>query len=449
MTSAKPIHKCARLAIVGGVSALALTIAVPYPAAAAPAPCERAEGYAAQSGAQLLRVDRLEGGEVGRISNVGVVEAKSALVADATVNSAAITRLLDADMRTPYTAPLIQQAPPTNATAARRATVAGEIGPFGMKKGTLTSHARWDPRMACGRAAGEATRAEAAVRGVRIGHLMRVPQPTRSRSTTAMAAGDRTIAGAELKVPAFDLLGGAVHVKVVRPPSLSARMSTKDGGEVRYVPPVLEVSGDGVRTRRLDEPGDEFELALKGDRTESDSGSSTVDEMTGGVPLHLPTVPGLPRIGDPEKSAQAAGSGTRVRITLGDVRRATAGHAIAAKATAIRIALTEASSDDPEADGHTGTSGQSADNYSGTATDRGRVVLDLGVGLLEAAAVAPEPHTGGAKGGVQGAVSAAGAGAGLPITGSPVALVAIGGGALVLAGVAALALGTRRRRLRP
>src|SRR5690349_12446070 len=34
--------------------------APPLPAYAAPAPCERAEGYAAQSGVELLRIDRLE-----------------------------------------------------------------------------------------------------------------------------------------------------------------------------------------------------------------------------------------------------------------------------------------------------------------------------------------------------------------------------------------------------
>src|SRR5689334_6527140 len=42
------------------------SVVAPTPAYAAPAPCERAEGYAAQSGAELLRIDRLEvrgGGE--------------------------------------------------------------------------------------------------------------------------------------------------------------------------------------------------------------------------------------------------------------------------------------------------------------------------------------------------------------------------------------------------
>src|SRR3954462_8334491 len=38
----------------------ASTLTAPLPAIAAPAPCERAENYAAQSGAELLRINRLE-----------------------------------------------------------------------------------------------------------------------------------------------------------------------------------------------------------------------------------------------------------------------------------------------------------------------------------------------------------------------------------------------------
>lgn len=439
MTSAR---KPARVSLVCGLSAATLAIAFPRAAAAAPAPCERAEAYAAQSGAQLFRVDRLAGAQ---ISNVGVAEAKSALVAQAAVNSAAITRMLDADKGTPHTDPLSQHAPPTNAAAARRVTEAGEIGPFALGQGTMISHARWDPRMACGRVAEQATRAEAAVRGAGIGDVMLAPRSIRSRSTTALASGGRTIANADVKLPEFDLLDSAMHVKVVRSPSLSARMSTKDGGEVRYVPPALLVSGDGVRTRRLDKPGDTFEVAVEGARSESATSSSTVDDMTGGAPLRLPTVHGLPRLGDPEKSVQAGGPGTRVRITLGDVRQAAAGHAIAAKATAIQIAITDAPARDEKAADQTGAPRRDAGDRPGYD----RTSTDLGVGLLEAAAVAPEPRAGGGRGGVPGAVSADGAGAGLPITGAPAAFIAIGGVALVIAGAAALAFGPRRRRLRP
>ena len=434
MTSASSTRKRARLA--SAVGAMALTLAVPSPAAAAPAPCERAEEYAAQSGAELFHIDRL-GGDDG-ISDVGLAQAKSALVASATVNSAAVTRLLDADRPGTFTEPLIQQAPPTNATPVRRSIGSDEIGPFALGRGVLTSHAQWDPRMACGRSVGEVTRAEATLHDAAIGALLRIPPKTRSRSTTVLDAGGRTVATAGVDVTAFDLLDGAVHVRVVRPPALTARMSTKDGGTVAYQPAILEVSGSGISTRRLTAPGDELELVLD-DEVDTRAESSTVEKVAGGVPLALPAIPGLPRIGSHEESAHAVGAGTRLRIGLGKVRQAAAGHAIAAKATAIRVALTQAPADDG--------SERDSDGYGASRPDRGRVVLDFGVGLLEAAAVAPEPRSGG-RGGVQG-VAAGGMGAGLPITGSPVVVVAIGGAVLVIAGAAALAFGARRRRFRP
>jgi hypothetical protein len=450
MTFARPDRKRGRLNVVRGMSAVAavaLTLAVPRQAAAAPAPCERAEQYAAQSGAELLHVDRLEGADYGRVSNAGLAEAKSALVADATVNSAAVARLLDADQGGDITHPLIQQAPPTNPTGTRQPTDAGEVGPFAFGNGSLTSHAQWDPRMACGRAAGEVTRADAAVRDVGVGELIRLGQKVRSRSTTALAAGGRTVAAAAINLTQFDLLDGAVHVKVVRPPTLTARMSIKDGGEVRYVPAAVELSGNGIRTTRLSAAGAEVELALT-DETDTRAESSTVEELAGGPPLPLPAVRGLPGLGGEEESAPARGPGTRLRITLGKVRQAAAGHAIAAKATAIRITITKAPADDAKADDRAGAAESGPDGYGGTAPDRDRAVLDLGIGLLEAAAVAPEFRSGGVQGKAAGGVSAVGAGAGLPITGSPVATVAIGGAGLVISGAAALVYATRRRRIR-
>ena len=133
-----------------------------------------------------------------------------------------------------------------------------------------------------------------------------------------------------------------------------------------------------------------------------------------------------------------------MRITLGDVRQAVAGQAIAVKATAIQIAITEAPARVEKAADQTGAPRRDAGERPGYD----RTSTDLGVGLLEAAAVAPEPRSGGTRGGVQGAVSADGAGGGLPITGSPAAFIAVGGVTLVIAGAAALAYGARRRRFR-
>jgi hypothetical protein len=557
------------------------TLAVPVAASAAPAPCEQAQRYAAQSGAELFRLNKLDAGRrdnsAGDTSaDVGVAEAKSALVAAATVNAAAVTRLLDADGEPGLSGPVIQQAPPTTAKAVTRTLPKGAAGPLALGRGTLTSRATWDPRMACGAASGGVTRAESAVAGVGIGELVRVPRKARSLSTTAMEPGARTVASAGLTLRSLDLLDGAVRVKVVRQPALTARMSAKDSGRIRYTPPVLEVSGYNIKTHRLDAAGDFVELALSDDddaddtvhsgtRGAADEGSATAQsgggesdaaagtetdaarvrrsagggesdaaaatetdaarvrrsagggesdaaaatatdaarvrrsagtgpdtgpdaeaasttarytartaksahgaaatgsddssatppppepraepatrdagvldgllsglpklgDLTGGSPLPLPAVPGVPPVAGPAESAPAVGPGTGMRISLGDVRQATSGRAIAAKATAIKITITE---------DRTGGYGASSPNHSG-------VVLDLDIGRLEAAAVAPEPAAG-----VQGAVAAGGKGGSLPITGPGASTIAFGGVTLLLAGVAALALGLRRRRFRP
>jgi hypothetical protein len=133
-------------------------------------------------------------------------------------------------------------------------------------------------------------------------------------------------------------------------------------------------------------------------------------------------------VGGPAESAPAIGPGTRMRISLGDLRQATSGRAIAAKATVIKVTITQGPTD----------------GYGGSRPHHTGVVLDLDIGLLEAAAVAPEPAAG-----VQGAVAAEGKGGSLPITGPGAGAIAGGGVTLLLAGVAALAVGLRRRRFRP
>lgn len=429
---------------IGGV------LAAPGAATAAPAPCERADRYAAETGAQVFRVNQLDG-SAGTADGVALGEAKSALIAQSTVNAAAVTRILDADRRSGLTEPLIQQAPPNRPTPAQRTFTQRDAGPFTLGRGTLTSSARWDPRMACGRAAGQVTRAEAAVTRTAIGDLLRAPGLSSGSGTTALVRGGRTVASTELTLGGLELAGGAVRVRVVRQPTLVASMSTSAGGTVAYRPPVLEVSGDGVQTSRLDTPGDQVDIALggtdQGDDTDrraeagapadavgtDQTGSTTTPRqgiprlgvLGGGMPLPLPAVPGLPRVGDQPESAPAAGPGTHVRISLGDVRRATSGHAIAARATAITIVITRGRSDSRTKPGYGGRNG---------------VVLDLDLGVLDAAAVAPERGTG-----FEGVVAGAGAGGGLPVTGPRVDVVVLTGFALLGGGMVALVLGLRRR----
>jgi hypothetical protein len=111
-----------------------------------------------------------------------------------------------------------------------------------------------------------------------------------------------------------------------------------------------------------------------------------------------------------------------VRIALGSVRQASKGHAIAARATAIRVTVTPGEAMD----------GRITKGYGGTAA------LDLAVGLLEAAAVTPEPP----------AARAPGAAGGLPITGPGVMGLVMAGATLLLAGAAAVLVGLLHRRTR-
>jgi hypothetical protein len=376
----------------------------------------------------------------GTVRDVRIGEAKSALVAVAAPNSAAVTRMLNSSDKSPLSEALVQQAPPTNAEPSRRDTPAADAGPVLMEAGSLSSHARWVPGMACGTTAGQVTRAAAtltAARVVGVGDevLVAVPEKVESVSTTALERterGARTVARATMGARTFELLDGAVKVKVVRPPILETRMSTVDGGEVSYVPAALEVSGDGIPTAKLDTIGDSFEFAFSEPREES-GGLPAMDRLPAGPPLTLPSVPGMASLSDPKAEAAAAtGPGTRVRIALGDVRQATLGHSVAARAGAVKIAVTSGGGVDRTGPGHDPGS-------AGT-------LLDLELGVLEAAAVAPEPAGGSVSGAVSGGVS--GAGAGLPLTGPRVDLLAIGGVALLGLGAAAMVFGVRRRRFR-
>jgi hypothetical protein len=251
-------------------------------------------------------------------------------------------------------------------------------------------------------------------------------------------------------------------------------MSTTGGGTVDYRAPVLEVSGDGIETCRLDTPGDDIDITLGDggpqDGTDrrskaphdtsrpmdapeegSDPTSTTnagqpgspprgpnllegllaglphLGELGAGAPLPLPAVPGLPQVGGDPESARVTGPGTHLHISLGDVRQATSGHAIAAKATAIKIAITQGRSDSRTKHGYGG---------------QGGVILDLDLGVLQAAAVAPEP-----SGGVEGVMAGGGGGGGLPVTGPRVDVIALIGIALLAGGAGALAFGLRRARV--
>jgi hypothetical protein len=490
------------------------------PALGAPAPCERAESYAAQSGAELLRIDELEvrkaaperpttkpgrdeedgpsvlsdidpttddpddtdslsegigmfgtnlldlmdlshvtvseldqstggsGGGAGlpessassTASDIGVGESRTALIGNSRINSAGYARVLDAAGSKALSDPIIQQAPPSHEDPATRTTASGKVGPLALGKGEIAAHARWDAAMACGKTSGEASRADAALKNVSLlgsgSHaLVRVPEKLASRSTTALErrGGEaRTVASATATAGRIDLAGGKLRVRILRQPVLTACMSESSGGEVSYTPALIEVSGEGVATKRLSTAGDHVDVTLRSLEAAPFPG---LDTLRKGAPLPLPIIPGIPKISSPHlESSDASGAGTKIRISLGEVRQAKKGRAIAAKATAVKVAISQGSDSDTDSDG------RGSDTYGSGTGDKtsASVSMALGFGLLEAAAVAPEAH--------RKAVSSAGAAGGLPITGPRLDIMASVGVGLLAMGGAAVFLTMRRRR---
>ncbi|MFG1605522.1 hypothetical protein [Actinoplanes sp. NPDC049265] len=365
------------------------------------------------------------------VSGVHVGEARSAMVGVARPNAAAVTRMINSAETSRASTPLVRQAPP-NGKASERDTPAAEAGPVLLDEGSLVANARWQDAMACGEAYGDITRAAATlgaaqVSGIGRAALVAVPEEVRSVSTTALertAQGARAVAAAKMSARSFELLDGAVQIEVLRSPTLTTSMSTVEGGDVTYVPAAIRVSGDGIKTTKLDAAGDSIEMTFSERQTESlrlpEMGGKTLGD------LPVPAIPGLPRLPDgaaqPE-SAPAPSSGTSVKISLGRVRQASQGRAIAAKASAISVGIAQG--------------GTTHDGYGRNAD----VALDMEIGALESASVAPEPVGGAVSGAEHG-----GRGGGLPVTGPGVGAILVIGGALLASGVVAFVLGRRRRR---
>jgi hypothetical protein len=377
------------------------------------------------------------GVRTAQLSDVGLGEARTAMVGTSKVKSAAVARVLDgqAGGKSSWSRPILQQAPPTNAHPATRSTPAGQAGPLKIGSGELSGQARWDAGMACAATAGETARASSAVDSASIlggaeSALVRVPEKAAGVSTTALdgtAERARSVASATITAGRVDLVGGRVRLRVLKAPSLVASMGL-DGGDVRYQPAVVEISGDGIKTKRLDAAGESADITLRGTESGVLDAAGLGDLRPASHPLPLPHVPGLPTVNAPSPVTEsAAASGTRLHIELGGARRATKGHAIAARAVAITVSVTQ---------GEAASEGRGKSGYGGQSSASASV--DLAIGLLEAAAVAPMRVT--------PAADTSGTGGGLPITGPGVAGLAMGGMALLLSGAAAVVFGKRRRR---
>ncbi|WP_433828088.1 hypothetical protein ACQP2E_01465 [Actinoplanes sp. CA-015351] len=500
-------------------------ITVPLPAFAHASSCAKPGSHAAQSSAQLLRINRLELGAVaapatrssqaaggqggwagspspaaapavpsggaaspssasqgkgfGRthesapaVSGVALGDARSVLIASGSVKSAAASRALDGrvtggasrndqagaasrDDRVGASRNdlVVQQAPPGNRKASTQLLGAKRFGPLRAGSGNLSALARWNDGLACGSITGEASAASAELNQVTLTgggnqSLVRVPDRfTASSSTGVRQRGGKpeSVSTATLAAGRLILADGEVRIRVLRAATLRVSMSSAGRSEVDYQPPVVEVTQRDSKPTLLNTPGDYKEVTLGEEAVPLES---LPTGLTAADPLPLPSIPGLPALGDLESTPASGASGARLRISLGAARQATKGKAIAARATAVRISLVR-ESDDSRA-----------------------VVADLGLGMLEGAAVAPRRVPGasddaggaGASTGVSAGVStgvstgvsagssdsgadAAGVGAaGLPITGPGLIPLLLAGSGLVIGGMCAFLLSSRRRR---
>jgi LPXTG-motif cell wall-anchored protein len=260
------------------------------------------------------------------------------------------------------------------------------------------------------------------------------------------------VASATVTVGRLTLADGRITVRMLRAPMLTARMVTGSEDEVQYQPAFVEVSGRGITTKQLSAAGDSVNISLGDDERSSESmslgGLPSLHGLSPAGPLALPSVPGLPSLGTPDaESAPAVGTGTTVRISLGDAHQATGAHAVAVTAAAIRIAISgESASDNSDSQGHNGY----GDGRGGSS-----IVAEMDFGVL-AAAVAPNSpiaNSGVTGSGVTGSgvtgSGVTGSGGGLPVTGPQAGLIAISGAGLLIAGGAALFITRRRRRRSP
>ncbi|MEU4559256.1 hypothetical protein AB0F72_12790 [Actinoplanes sp. NPDC023936] len=464
-------------------------LTAPLPALAQNARCTSPGSHAAQSSAQVLRINRLELGAVAEpaprstaaepaprstaaepaprstaadpaprstaepgdrgttegepktppaISGVALGDVRSVLIAGGEIKSAAAARTLDGRVSGGSRNDLVlQQAPPDNRTASRQRVSTKRFGPLRTGPGTLTAHARWNNGLACASVTGESSESAAALNRVTLTgggnqSLVRVPEAFSATSSTGLRKRDgetESVSTTTLNAGKISLVDGEVRLRVLRAATLRVSMSSGGRGEAAYEPAVVEITTrEGERTL-LDTPGDRHDITLSDPATPPESLPSLLPAAD---PLPLPSIPGVPAAPESENApAPTSPTGAKLHISLGAARQATKGKAIAARATAIKISLVRGD-DGPATTGHQSSA----------------VVADLSLGVLDGAAVAPKRSTGHpsppAAPGSPG-VSPAGA-AGLPITGPGLVPLLLAGSGMVIGGVCAFLLSSHRRR---
>ncbi|GAA4596325.1 hypothetical protein BJY16_001975 [Actinoplanes octamycinicus] len=472
------------------------TLTAPLPALAAPESCARPQRYAAQAEAELLRIQRLDLGAAAAkrehgaglpkrdsderpsspspepsssaspapeesagkvleelrtessfapaawrkkpadvVAGVGLGDARSVMIADAPVKSAAAGLILNGRVAgAPAAEQVLRQAPPSHPEPIEQHTGPKRFGPIQVGGGAMSARARWEPEFGCGTGRGEISRSSTRLDRIRLGgDLIAVPSQSSTASSTGLhgnGGAARSVAEATVTAGRIEIAGGEVRIKILRAPTLRVSMSATEGGEVRFQPAVVEVSGPGVSGTRLETSTDRLDVTVDDLGPVTESSPSPVLPSRGSP---VPSIPGLPIPsggaggGSPLLEGAPAGKAI-VRVALGDVRQASKGHALAARATAVKVSVLRA----PER-------GRGKAGYGSAGA-----VAELGIGMLEAAAVAPEPGRHTVEAGPASAAAAT-----LPVTGPKLAPLVITGAGLLVGGMCAILLGSRRRRPRP
>ncbi|GAA4438115.1 LPXTG cell wall anchor domain-containing protein [Phytohabitans houttuyneae] len=412
--------------------AVAGTLTVgPAPAVAAPA-CQSPTGYAAGAGAEAMALSTLDlrplGLPVGPITDVRFGSTRSAFDPEAgPVKAASAARSLDAKLfgvdlpDGPLTRTAYQQAPPRNAKPVTVHADSRDLGVVSSGAGELSAYATWHAGLACGTKPAEGTRSSATVAGADVlagpggVALVRIPAALRARTATGLHAGGSPVATASGGLNEARILAGTpaqVTVKVIQPAALTV------GRDVDYRAPIVEVSGPGIGTRRLDAPSQVLEVPLDG---LGGAVEALKPERLSGVtgrgekgPLSLPGLPALPGLPTGGGLPSAGPEGSVLRVTVGTLKKDVNDEWARAEATTLRLQVATRPADDDVA-----------------------AVLDMHLGRLDALVLAPRPAP---------AAPPAGGGGGLPVTGANVGWTAVVGALLIMAGSVAM-MATRRRRV--
>ena len=485
------------------------------PASAAPAAaCEEALPYAASASADLLRLGALDlqplGLQIGPVADVRIASTGSGMAADADPATAAAAQDIAANvlgLDVPGLLPaaelgetVYQEAPPTHPGPAAQPGSTVDLGILRAELGETSAHAHWEEPMRCGAETGVAGVADAALVDAAVlpaggQALVALPGNLSSHTETGLVEeGGGTAARATAAASVADLRlfagsGRETAVRVISEPTLQATATgVAESSSVRYQAPLLEISGPGIGTHRLDTPGSHLDLALPGPAGTPElgglpvlgGGGDPVGELLTGLtglegvrsgaapverPLELAGLPGLagtgqlPVLGDLLSGVSTlAGLGelTVLRLSIGELHQDIRDESVRASAASLRLQLL------------TWEGGQLTEQTSASG------VLDLGIGLLEAAATAPaplaeaqppaptqaggpggpgDPGGSGGPGGPggpgdpgDGCGGCGGAGERLPATGPGIAWILAGAGVLLAATGRLLMLAGRNRR---